>query len=120
MAMTKAEQQEVARLKHELALAKALRFTDPVESDIAPPANNEIIINGWSWAVYQGEYSVMKACTSSTRHSKGIWDKARYPGPRHLYSTELLATRAARSDLARRAAQELAQMDARIAELEGA
>ena len=115
MSMNKKEQAEVAALRHELGIAKALRFTDPVAPDVDIPTSFQKVVNGWNYHVSTWDGArVEKSCTSSGSHSWGNWDKTTSQGPRRLYSTELRATLAARSELARLCAEALARVDARI------
>ncbi len=115
--MTKKEQSEVESLRTQLLEARALRFTEIVEPDVAPPKDFNIIVNGWLQHVWDGGWRVDKACTSSIYHNRGGWDKTSSQGSRRLYSTELLAVRAARAMLERECAKKLAAIDREIERL---
>lgn len=113
MSMTNKEKFEMDALRWELCQTKALRLTEPVEEDVPVPTNGKTI-NGWLYHVYRNEMRVEKSCTSSISHSFGNWDKATSQGARKLYSSELLASRAGRAELARQCAIALASADKRI------
>lgn len=114
--MNKKEQAEMEALRHELRLAKALRWTDPVSRDLPPPPNESKVgtlsrgYNGWSW---NNEFSVAKACSSCSSHGGG-WEKTGSQRPMHLFSTRLLALRHVRNECEQRAAKTLAAIDAEI------
>ncbi len=122
MAMTKAEKQHLQDLERQLREAKALRFTDPVEVDLPPPDNFRALSKGWSFwvpTVYLRHNSprVEKACSSSISHGTG-WEKVCSQNPRWLYSTELLAWKAARREAEEETARLLAYIDERIENLQ--
>lgn len=103
------------------ALDDALWLTDPIEPDINIPTEWKEIRNGWLpttngfWFPAAG---AQKACTSSNSHSTDKWGKTESQQPRRLYSTELLALKAARSELAEKFAKVLMDADRRISEME--
>lgn len=116
--MNKREQAEMDDLRKMLLEARALRFTDEIAPDIPMPSHDKGTVNGWSYHVYNGDFTVSKACSSSTSHSIGGWDKTTSQRPIPLYSSELLATRAARAKLAIQCSMMLAKADRRIAILQ--
>jgi hypothetical protein len=119
--MNKKEQAEVAELRRQLAIARALRFTDPIEPDLGIPDSFQRVVNGWDFHIPAVDgLRVEKACASSISHSWGNWDKTTTQGPCRLYSTELLAAMAARSVLAMNCAEALAKADAKIEALRAA
>ena len=121
MAMNKKEQAEMADLKHQLALARAFRFTEPVEKDVPPPAPEskfgELSI-GWTYIL--GRKEVFVACSSITGHSIGRTDETRSQRPMQLYSTKLLALKGLRHEMEQVYAKELARIDALIAQEQAA
>lgn len=112
MAMNKKERAAFHALTQELRIAKALRFTEPVNRDIAPPTDSGIR-NGWDFNDYS-EGFVKKACTSASYHSFGCWDKTDSQRPRMIYSSRLLALRAMRHSMEKKYAAILANVDAEI------
>jgi hypothetical protein len=119
MALTLKEKAEFARLKDEVRIARALRFTDPVARDLHYRRGGEVI-QGWDYNAY-GDGKVYEAWSSAVHHGYGKYiEKGRSSGsqnPLNLYSTELLALRALRCELERKAAEQLAAVDARIEQL---
>jgi len=111
--MTKVEKTAFDELKHELAIAKALRFTEFVEPDVPVPDLSANRVNGWSFYIYQG-VNVKKSCSSSVHHHVGDWDKTSSQRPITQYSTRLLALRAGRAKLEMDCAKLLADVDAEI------
>lgn len=119
MAMNKKEQAEMDALRKELAIAKALRFTDKVKPDVPPPTGGGFsngsmdLTRGWDAHACLSSYNsyrVEKACSSSVHHGTG-WEKTSSQWPRHLYSTRLLALRACRNQLEELVARSLAEID---------
>lgn len=112
MAMNKKEQAEFAALKEEVCIARALRFTDPVSPDVAPPKFGRLSTG----FLFAGTRGVEVACSSSTGHAYGRDDKTTTQNPRWLYSTKLLALRAMRHEREIICARELARIDKEIEE----
>lgn len=111
MSMTKKEKAEMQALR----VLAALRWSDPVAPDVMPPEEGFVI--GWRASSYSGH--VEKAWTESGRHGHGHTPQPPGHGSQrgvHLYSTKLLALRATRYEMARRFANELAAIDAKIAD----
>lgn len=115
MAMNKKEQAELAALKKQIALAMALRWTDPVKPDVPPPSGSVRYSYGWlTGGAY--EHST-QAWSSSVTHGRSAPEKAGRNGSqncRHLYSTRLLALRARRHEMECDFAKQLADVDAEI------
>jgi hypothetical protein len=110
MSMTKKELAEMEALRGELALAKALRFTDMVPRDVAIPCNG--LAKGWLPSGYGLTAEI--SCSSSTGHAFKRNDKTTTQGAVSQHSTELLALRACRNLVEHECARKLAQVDARI------
>lgn len=115
MAMTKAEKARMAELEHQLRLAKAMKFTDPVAPDVLPPEKWGELSTGWTFNSYSE--SVTTACSSTTSHAIGHTDKTNSQRPIRLYASEVLALRGLRNELERKYAESLAKIDRRIEEL---
>ena len=109
--MTKKEQARLAVLRHELALAKALRWTEPVEPDVQPPVKGLSV--GYT---YIGD-RVEPARSSVVFHAVGRQDKTDSQGCRSLYSTRLLALKALRHAVEKDCAEKLARIDDLIVDL---
>ena len=112
MAMNKTEQSMVEDLKTKLAL----RWTDNVKPDLAPPTEISKIINGYGFNRYTR--SVSKSCSSCIYHSDYQWDKTSSQNAIHQYSTELLAYKALRHSLEKEYAGYLRGIDKKIELLE--
>ena len=117
--MTKKEQATMDELRRELRLAKALRLTEPVETDVAIPTDYRELSKGWLY-VTNGGGAIVKACSSTIHHARGQWDRTTSQNPRRLYSTALLAARAGRRELELDCARMLAETDAMIERLAAA
>lgn len=115
--MTKKEQAEMTQLRADLRLAKAFRWSEPVERDLPPPADYRKLSRGYDMYVVSGRQGIAfiadKACSSSIYHGEG-WEQTLSQNPRHLFSTRLLALRAARYEMARMYAESLAKIDEEI------
>jgi len=110
MAMNKKEQAEMERLKTDLLIAKAMRFTDKVEPDLMPPKSlSEGLVKGFLYNSYSPR--VERSCTSSVHHSFGSDEKTSTQNPKCLYSTELLAWKACRNAMEEEFAKKLAGVD---------
>lgn len=118
--MTKAEKAERDALIRDLEMERAMRRSKQVERDLPPPKNG--VTHGWDFNSYSnGE--AYKATSSSVYHRNREWVESDIrggwsQGTRTLFSTELLATKAMRHEIAERYAESLRKIDARIAELE--
>jgi hypothetical protein len=122
MALNKKEQAEMAALKREALLGRALRWTDPVPRDLPPPNSGVTVTQGWDFNAHCG--TVDKAWSSAVHHGRGEYQsKGRSSGsqnPRTLFSNEELALRACRHAMERDFAERLAAIDARLEALRGA
>lgn len=115
MAMTKKEAEAHRKEVDALKLRLALCWTPKVEPDVLAPSLSDVtsrvaLVKGWLPAYDRVE----PACSSRVHHSVGSTTETRSQGARNLYSTKLLALRAARNDLERRFAHELKLMDEKI------
>jgi hypothetical protein len=110
MAMTKKERAEVEELRQRLATVAALRWTEPVGTDVPVPAWNGELSKGF---LPCGD-RVEVACSSSTYHAIGRTDKTNSHRAVALYSTRLLALKALRHNLELEFALRLARIDAQI------
>jgi len=118
MAMTKKEQQAMADLQQELRLAKAMRFTEDVRPDVAPPSGSGLT-KGFLYNNYIGGHSgphVEPACSGCVSHAFGQDDHTTTQDPKFLYSTRLLALRALRHSVEIQVATLLAGIDQQIEE----
>jgi hypothetical protein len=120
MAMSKKEQAYIADLENQLRLAKALRWTEPTDTDVIP-ASGAGLLKGFLYNAHLGFGGprVEKACTDFIYHCFGDDTQTRSQGSRRLYSTRLRALKAMRNDVERQAAKTLADIDGQI-ELEAA
>lgn len=108
--MNKKEQAAFAAMQDEARLARALRFTDPVKEDVPPPEGFQALTKGFlAW----GD-RVEVACSSAVSHAFGRDDKTTTQNSRWLFSTRLLALRAARHRMEREFAKKLADIDKKI------
>jgi hypothetical protein len=117
MAMNKKEQAAFDDLQAQLRIAKALRFTEPVKTDVPIPESfrDSSLAKGWLYNAYvSGNPRVEKSCSSSVHHSFGNDDKTTTQGACRLYSTKLRALRAMRHEVEQRVAKILADIDAEI------
>jgi hypothetical protein len=117
MAMTKKEQAAMDELCKQLALAKALRFTDHVDKDVFPPEEFMKLSTGWVYNAHTLEVSV--ACSSAVSHGIGITDRTTTQRPIRMYSTKILALQALRNELEQMYATKLAYVDKCIASERG-
>ncbi len=117
MSMNKKEKLYVEQLEKELALFKADKITQEILPDVPPPSGGfGELTKGWLFNSYNK--MVNKACSSCVGHNPHMDDKTSSQNPVHLYSTELLATKAMRYQVELQWLQELAKIDARIFKLE--
>ena len=116
MAMNKKEQAAMADLQRELAEARAFRFTPLVGRDLpAPSTSGGGVISGWDYNAYY--MNAEQAWSKSVAYGLGAAPKSNMSasqGARSLYSTKLLALKAMRNEMERKAARELAKVDALI------
>jgi hypothetical protein len=112
MAMNKKEQAEMEALKHELRVARAMRFTDPVPKDVFPPQTMHELVTGWVYNAHSKRVDV--ACTNSVNHAVGQTDRTTSQRPILMYSSRLLALKGLRHELERKYAEELAELDRKI------
>lgn len=117
MAMNKKEQAAFEALQTELREAKAMRFTDPVSHDLAPPTSRAPDTSGWTFNSYSG--TVAQAWSSSIYHGYGparTKNGSASQNPISLYSTKRLALRALRHSVEKECAAKLARIDRLIDE----
>jgi hypothetical protein len=114
MAMTKKEREAHEKALHEARVLGALRWSAPVSPDVAPPTG---AYHSKGWIVYAsyGHHRVEPAVSSSVSHGTGTSGKTTTQGCRWLYSTKLLALKAARHEQEKLTAAMLARIDADIA-----
>ncbi len=113
MAMSKKERAEVDALIDTLRIQSALRWSSPVEPDIAPPTNGGLV-NGYLPIGMLSDYpAVSDACTSSISHGL-THGKTSTQRPKHLYSTRMLALLALRHMVEKECANRLARVDLAI------
>lgn len=121
MPLTKREHEAFARLEYELAIARALRFTEPVEPDVMPPEGrygDKGLSKGWTFNAYSQTVDV--GCSSSVSHAIGRTDKTTSQRAIRLYSSKLLALKALRHEVELKCASQLAAIDRQIAaEMDG-
>lgn len=121
MAMNKAEKAEMEALRQALLLARSLRETSEVEPDTPPPKGHGLSV-GYVPRVRTYSYidrpGIEPACSSSTYHAIGRVDKTTSQRAINLYSTPLMAWKAARRIIEKDAMQRLAYVDEQIAKLE--
>ena len=107
---------EEAAAAREADLRAALRWTGPVAPDVPIPVNDTTRTTGW---VATGDYAA-KAWSESGRNGRGhVPDGSASKGGRALYSSPILAWRAARFERERAAAEALRRIDEEIARLGG-
>lgn len=114
--MNKKEQAAYDAIRLELAEAKALRWTPPIDGpDLAIPDSSNAMINGWLPVGSSSFYGrIEKACSNWANHSTRGWGKTTSQHPRALYSTRLLALQALRQGYEREFAHQLAKIDLEI------
>jgi hypothetical protein len=118
MALNLKEKAEFARLQAEVRIARALRWSEPVARDLPAPRLSGNVSQGWDYNIHTCK--VEPAWSSSIYHGWGEYIRGESPRSQYsfaLYSTELLALRALRCELERKAAEALAAIDARIEKL---
>lgn len=116
--MTKAEKQEMERLQADLRLAKALRWTEPVEPDVLKPlAGTSDTTRGYSYNTHCVRIDGIISKSHSHYRNQGGEPKVDFTGTQggvDCYSTKALALKALRHELERKFASELARIDERI------
>jgi hypothetical protein len=120
MSLNLKEKAEFARLQDEVRIARALRWTEPVACDLHAPAVAGKVAQGFAFDAESR--TILPVWSSCARHGAGVYLKNRGKdasgtGPANMFSTELLALRALRCELERKAAEALAAIDARIEKL---
>lgn len=122
MAMTKKEIAEHQRIVEELELLAALRWTHPVQKDVFPPQCDGSV-SGWvfnsgSWG---RQASVKMSWSECCAHGDGERRKEFFSASQlgiAMYSSEILAWKAARHAVERESADRLRHIDREIARLE--
>lgn len=115
--MNKKEQARFDQLEHNLRLAKALSWTQPIAPDVPVPAPfGGKTTQGFCFNVYSSR--VDPACSESHSHYCGA-HKMPSPGMGsqrgiELYSTRLLALKALRHEVEKEVAARLAAIDKQI------
>ncbi len=125
--MTKAEKAALEAITKERDLYRAMHISPPVEPDVAIPPGWDEGSRGWLYNVHLSGYHdgvrAMKASSRGGGHRTGddawsnIWRNGSQGG-RRLYSTKVLALRAARHEASMKCAEILARVDAEIAACE--
>ena len=118
MAMNKREQAEYEQALREVAIMRALRWSDGAEGpDVPRPENGHT--EGWLYNEHAREPNVYEAWSEPTAHGTGKHLGKDRPsatqGARRLYSTRTRALKALRAALEREYAETLAKIDAQIA-----
>lgn len=106
----------ITDLTKPLEIRLALHPTEPVHPDIPPPTydGSDKLSKGWL-VVGAGHYArVEKGCSSSAYHGSGQTERTTTQNPHALYSTRLLALRAARYEIERYAGGVLLNIDKQI------
>lgn len=116
MAMNKKEQAEMAELKREAAINRALNWTQKIEPDLPTPSADDKDSSGFVFNAHNAH--VQPAWSTSVSH--GIGRPARMSGYSAsqrgipMYSSHLLALRALRHEMELAFASRLADIDKRI------
>lgn len=121
MAISKKLQAEIDDLKRQVAVNRALRWSDyPSKPDLPPPepGSGGKETRGWRARFYASTsapcHQVGKAMSSSVYHGHN-WNKTDSQGPMSLFSTRLKALQALRRQAEEWCAKYLADVDAEIA-----
>lgn len=119
MALSKKDREFLAAAQEAAELVMALRWTEEVAPDVMPPHSIGTYKAGWHANEHNGE--VHLGWTDATAHGYGpipLPGKMRNgsKNPRRMYSSELLALRAARSKMEKICARKLMEIDRKIAE----
>ena len=122
MAMNKKEKAAMDAAIARANMLAALRWTAAVPPDVPPPSTMDLgrrLSTGFvAYADNYGPPRVVPACSSSISHALGSHTKTSTQNPRALWSTPLLALRAARHQYEVECAKALAKFDAEIAKHE--
>lgn len=117
--MNKKEQAEMAELRQQLMLARAVRTTEPVAPDLRIETSSQDELSGYTFNAHNKE--VVPAWTQRVVHGRGYSSSAeqRKNGSATqrsipLYSTRLLALRAMRHAIEKQVFADLAKIDAAI------
>ena len=102
-------------LPSENQLVAALHVTPKVEPDVLPPTGFSELSKGFVYCGWLDSMRVEKACSSMSAHCVGSDQKTTSQRPKALYSSRLLALRAARNVIERECAKILLKLDAEIA-----
>lgn len=120
MAMSKRERDAFDKLADELRIAKAFRFTEPVDRDVPRPEGGEMT-TGWDFNAYSvlhgygAESGVKELWSKCVSHGNMPYSPNRgSQGGMSLFSSKLLALRALRHELEEAFARKLAEVDAQI------
>ena len=112
--MTKKELAAFEELQLKLRMVMALRMTNPVKPDVAPPTESFKLTTGWLFNSHSRRVNV--ACSSVTSHSFSRNDKTDSQRPVWLYSSKKLALQAMRHELELEFARALLLVDEQIEE----
>lgn len=114
MAMNKKEQAEFEALRKAVYVARALNWTQSVAPDIPAPKSGDPMTRGFVFNVYS--QSISHALSSTSGHATGCEPPTR-TSTQHcisMYSTKLLALKALRHEVEKKAANDLAKIDMQI------
>jgi hypothetical protein len=119
MAMTKKERAEFNAAIKALRIKSALRWTDEVNPDLLAPDDSRHFTQGWTCNSFNG--SVVEQWSERSSHGDGRripgqWRQSASQGAIDLFSTKLLALKAARHEMEKQFARKLAEIDAKIEE----
>ena len=122
MAMTKREKEEMESLRQQLREAVAFRFTEDVKPDVPPPEGGSGRLSvGFQFRlgglrVYSSRELVeaLPSCSSCVGHGYGTTKETTTQNPWWMYSSKLLALRAARRELEKQYSRALASVDEQI------
>ena len=123
--LTKVQEAELADLKDRLRKARAFSFTYPVKPDVELPKDSGAYAVGWTYHYNDGNFRLQRAAASEFSHRKWeAYDKdpvnlgeRGYSWSRSsvsLFSSAVLALRAARYEMELDFSAKLAKIDAAI------
>lgn len=115
MAMNKKEQAAMQAAIDRANLLAALRWTAAVPPDVPPPSAGGLSTGYVGRADRYGPPRAIPACSSAIYHGIGSHTKTTSQHAQYLWSTPLLALRAARHEYELECAKELAKFDVAIA-----
>lgn len=99
--------------RRSIRLAQALRFTEDVTPDIAPPKSyNGDLSTGYGYNAFND--TIAPCCSSVSSHGWNSHDKTTTQRPIFMYSTRVRALRALRREVEIQCAKRLADIDAKI------